>query len=204
MNRRNIIIIGIGLAVVIIITAVWWFFIRPTSLPIFDEKPSSVGGDLPQSANIESQEADLPSLNGVSIGDPDFESEILKRDLGNRTRIFVERLMSYSSDSDLTNMTDLYFEMTDNLENRIALERDNLLQTFANSEDFIGFTVSVVTIEVINLDQETGSARIKASAQKEVTRKDSPTPSIEYVIYELAWQRQDDNRWLINALAGQI
>src|SRR3989338_5366691 len=123
--RRTIIITIIAIVVIICLTLAWWFFIKEGGLPW--GKEGGPAGALPQAGNIPTDGENAPQIGGVSKNNPGFEDEVIKHDLENRSNVFMERLASYSSDSNLLNMSDLYPEMAEELKTAVAGKRLSLL-----------------------------------------------------------------------------
>jgi len=198
--RRTIIIIIIAIVVIICLTLAWWFFIKEGGLPW--GKEGGPAGALPQAGNIPTDGENAPQIGGVSKNSPGFEDEVIKHDLENRSKVFMERLASYSSDSNLLNMSDLYPEMAEELKTAVAGKRLSLLADFEKGGEFSGYTTSVVTSNVSAFDKEAGSATVVMNAQREVTSGGNE-PKLEYKNYILSWQRGEGGRWLVNAISGE-
>jgi hypothetical protein len=202
MSRRNLIIIAAALGVIILLSIIWFFFIRTSDTVPFEEGQVPARGTLPQSANVPQTQVEGPSINDVPSTDPRFAEQLLLEDLRTRSQIFVERLTSYSSDSTLSNMTDLYFQMTPPMQLSIQNKRAGLLASFKNINEFIGYSVSVLASDVSTADFLNGKVSIAVSAQKE-TREGSITRS-EVAQYEVIWQKQENSTWLVNEFNGEI
>lgn len=199
--RRILIIILILLIIAGGAALLWWFYTGEGGFPGFGPKEEE-GSGLPQAGNIPQDGENAPQLGGVSKNDPGFEDEVIKHDLENRSKAFIERLASYSSDSNLANMSDLYPEMTEELKTAVAGKRLSLLSRFETG-GFVGYTTNVVTTNVTAFDKPGGTATVTMTTQREVTTGGASEPERMYVEYSLAWERSESGRWFVSSISGE-
>lgn len=201
--KRLILIIGGALIAIIVLTAVWFFIIRPRTLRT-DESVNGITaiGTLPQSANSgDGSEGGLGS-NGVTA-DGRYETEVVRKELSSKSRIFIERIGSYSSHSSLSNITDLYDQMTEELRTTIDEEKVRKEQSLSARTTFIGYTISPITIVVKELNIEEGTAAVEIGAQRETTNELDEVLKVQEN-YTITWQKQETGVWLANGFSGNF
>jgi hypothetical protein len=98
-------------------------------------------------------------------------------------------------------MEDLYPVMSAELQGAVEGKRRELLSQFAGNSGFVGYTVSVVTINVDELTIEGGTAHVTMQAEREVSGG-AAGPVVEYVTYGLSWARGEDGRWSVHGITG--
>jgi len=199
--KRIILTIGGVILAIIVLTAVWFFLIRPRTLKT-DESINGIiaVGTLPQNANSGNGGDQGPFNNGVTA-DGSYESEIVRKELISKSRIFTERIGSYSSHSTLSNITDLYNQMTEDLRVVIDEEKIRKDQSLSERSTFIGYTITPITIIVTEQDLETGTATVEIGAQRETTNELDEVLKVQEN-YTITWQKQETGEWLANGFNG--
>ena len=193
--------------VIFLIGGTAYFLLRSmgTEQILTDEqgKELSFIGNLPQSGNTGGQIPDEgPNLQGVGINDIDFGSRVIAEDLKKRSINFIERLGSYSSDSNLSNFDDVLPQTTAEFELVLRSAKGQRLNDFNNSNLFVGYTVTAVTSEadISNLDE--GSVNVTINAIREITGLNLDGVINDDKIYIINWIIGEDRSWRANGVSG--
>jgi hypothetical protein len=201
--KRIILTISGALLAIVVLAAIWFFVIRPRTLKT-DESINGITaiGTLPQNAN---------SGNGVGGGlgdsgvtaDARYEEEVVRKELSSKSRIFIERIGSYSSHSSLSNIADLYYQMTEELRVAIDEEKVRKEQNLSERATFIGYTISPISIVVKELSLIEGTATVEIGAQRETTNELDEVLKVQEN-YAITWQKQENGEWLANGFNGNF
>lgn len=209
MNKR-IIIIGISIVgVVLLVGLIVFFMLRgDKEQTLIDEQGNALSfiGNLPQSGNTNSQVVtdDGLNINGVGIGDVNFGNQVVAKDLKTRAANFMERLGSYSSDSNLSNFDDVLPQTAAELELILRSTKQARLNEFKNSESFIGYTVTSVTTEADVSNIDTGSVNVVINAIRQITGEKVESIVDNNVVYVISWILGEDGVWRINGVSGDF
>ncbi|MBI4098476.1 MAG: hypothetical protein HY437_00390 [Candidatus Magasanikbacteria bacterium] len=129
------------------------------------------------------------SSDGVVVPPKDFDKQAVE----SLARLFVERIGSYSNQSNFQNLDDVAGLMTP----RARTWADGLKKTQDTSAGYRGVTTKALTAETIDWKpRETARVRIATQRQEE---RDSAAPQLQYQDAEVRLVFQDDS-WLVDEI----
>ena len=210
MNRK-VLQIALGMFVVIfVIGGIAFFLLRNSGdeqiLIDTDGELLSFLGNLPTSGNLgESTPVDTqPTLSGVGINDARFGSQVVAEDLKKRSINFIERLGSYSSDSNLSNFDDVLPQTAAGYEIELRSMKSNRLLEYASSELFIGYTVTAVTANASLSNLNNGIVNVTIDAIRDISGLQSEATMSKREIYRIEWLYGEDGKWRVNGVSGDF
>ena len=209
MNKK---IITIGLSIVgsfLLLGVIVYFSLRGGSeQTLVDENGQEFPflGSLPQSGNTDTVavEDNKPNLNGVDIGDVNYGDQVIASDLKKRSENFIERLGSYSSDSNLSNFDDVLPQTSADLELILRSMKQARVSEFNSSESFVGYTVTSVTSEANILDIDSGEANVIINGIRSISGVGDDSLTENNEVYIISWILGEDREWRINGVSGDF
>lgn len=114
----------------------------------------------------------------------------LKEQLRRESLIFTEKFGSYSSQSQLDNVVDLYPMMTETMQIWAKGYVSDLRKQFASAKNYEGISTRVISVKFKSLDLETGRADVEIITQREkTTALGQLTPEVYYQNFRLEFVR---------------
>lgn len=152
-QKRLIILGSLGLALIIIVGLIAWWFLKP--------KPGVINTQPVTSTSTGSQINYEPPV--VLPATPERISEDKSYPLGLRqlAMSFAERYGSYSSDEMLKNIEDLKPLMTPSLVNRIKPD-------VVSSTVFIGFSTKAISLQLVNSSESNATVMVKTQRTQSI------------------------------------
>ncbi len=152
MSRRIKIILAILIIVLILLALflLWWNIWRP------QPAPTTV-------VVVETEEEEVSSpfaIPPIAELDQRTDEEISVETLA---KTFAERYGSYSNESNFANLDDLEPLMTDSLASELAV----MVANTDISDMYYGITTQVVSMNIISIDETSGTASISVLTQRE-------------------------------------
>ncbi|MFA5175543.1 MAG: hypothetical protein WC430_03975 [Patescibacteria group bacterium] len=142
------------IVILVIIGGITWFLISKKSQPVSENK-----NVINQSVNQEN----TADQNQIKTEKPAPTAEdLLKTDLTNQARSFIERYGSYSTDSDYENLKELLPTMAQPLKTETESRIQKGVKKDMAVNDFLGLTTRVISI---NLDKFTPNSEAIFSAE---------------------------------------
>ena len=155
MNRRNRIIIAVIIILLIILAVIlfWYRFLRdpvvPGAVVVVDQPTTNEPTGLPE----------------PDVGTPPVIPSRTKQEVSVETlaMTFTERYGSYSNEAEFQNLLDLEPIITE----RFQAELDLLIATTEVEDYYHAYTTRVISLTINDIDEETGTASISVTTQRE-------------------------------------
>ncbi|MBI3290861.1 hypothetical protein HYZ76_01105 [Candidatus Falkowbacteria bacterium] len=191
MSRRNIIIVSLALAVLILALLIlffWWLFGRTAEAEPAVNEGIQIPGILPSAGTP------LPDPNDSVVGEPALEA-----DLKAIAVTFAERFGSYSNQGGtFANLDDLSDLMT--VKMKVWTESYKLEQSEDESGVYYGVTTKALTAEITSFEEDLGRAEIVVNTQRSEALVNTINPRVNYqnLVLQLV---NTDNGWKVDSAA---
>ncbi|HBR80655.1 MAG: hypothetical protein UX09_C0010G0002 [Candidatus Uhrbacteria bacterium GW2011_GWE2_45_35] len=151
-GKKKTLIIGAVILLIALLILFVWFLLNQKPTP----KTVVVTNEVTTQPTSERQS------NNPEIISPIVE-EIQPSGLESLAKTFSERYGSYSSESDFANLSDVLPLMNSTL----RAQTENFIETAKQSGEYYGVTTRVLSVSIVSLDEENGSASLEISTQRE-------------------------------------
>ena len=140
---------------------------------------------------------DRPTVSEQEMED-EREERTASADVISLSKTFVERYGSYSNEADFSNLVDVLPLMSDSF----ASQTESFIEQSEAPEEYYGVSTSVITVEVVNEDEESGVAQVLVNTQREEAIGSPQNISVKYQEIELEYVMEggvwkvDSANWL--------
>lgn len=193
MTRRKKIYFIIGTVLVLLIIIgllVYWFLNQPQPAPEPVEEPQ-----VEEQEEIE--EPDEPTISD-QIQEQEQEERNQTSGLRSLTKTFVQRYGSYSSEANFANLEDVMPLMTE----AFAQETQAFIDENEPPEEYYGVTTRVVSVDVVERNEEAGAATIRATTQREEATGSPQNTSVRYQDIVVEYERTNGT-WEVSGATWQ-
>lgn len=201
-KKWGLIIVIIGLLLLFLVIYYSFFRDRPSEIIIEEERETDFIGELPIEEIIATTTpSDRPRDQRIYDISQEEEREADVQDLSQLAMIFAERLGSYSSQSNYSNITDLQLFMTPAMK-----EWSNTYITRLKEENpsssYYGISTFALSSQTVNFDDVSGRARIMVSTQRKEVSGDFADENMFIQNIAIDLVRLDGN-WLLSGAYWQ-
>jgi hypothetical protein len=203
MTRRNQIIIGVAVLVILILAVfgVRWLAQQqaPEVAPV-EQAPV----ELPLDTSIIEQEGDIRDSRGqvdltAKISDEVAAEQELQASVRSIGIVFLERFGSYTTQNEAANIIELQPFMTDSFKDWA----DSLIERQAESNGtFESVRTKVIATQFTQLDEEAGQAEIEFNTQRTKQTGIQANQTVEYQKAKVLMVKEGDS-WLVDELRWQ-
>lgn len=187
-TQRNILILGAGIAVIILMIVLLF-------LPLVKKEPTPAGGENKSEAVL----PPAPTAPSAELSPEEKKAVLAKANLELETRrlaqIFIERYGSFSNQGNYENISDLYPLMTSNMRRVSSAYAEEQKRAHPPGAVYYGVTTKARSSQIVSVKEN--RATIKVNTQREETSGVSTISNILYQSATLSLARLGDE-WKVD------
>ncbi len=200
-KKWGIIIVLVGLILLFLVIYFTFFRAQPSEI-IIEEDQGDFIGELPRDDIMPTTTpSDRPRNQKIYDISQEEEREPDVNDISKLAMSFAERLGSYSSQSNYSNIVDLQLFMTSAMKDWSYTYIERLKKENPNTS-YYGISTYALSSQILSFDEKTGRAKIMVSTQRKEMSKDLAEENlfVQNIVIDLV---KLDERWLLSGAYWQ-